>query len=492
MWIATAAESRELDRRAIHECGIPSQQLMRAASAAVVSCIAANAQVGARIAVCCGKGNNGGDGFLVALLAQAEGFISTCFCTAESANELKDDAREAYENASSAGVPIHFAISSKWRDLSATLAESDVVVDALLGTGSTGAPRGPTEECVIAINNAAHLVIAVDIPSGIDTDTGHGAGAFVHANCTVTFGRPKPFLFQSSGRDAAGEWSVDTIGLPEELLKSPTNMRFVDAAWANSLLPARSRNANKGASGALKILAGSPTYPGAAHLCARGALRAGAGIVALETEETVRNSVSANLPEVTFGLDRKFDAAVFGPGLTTSAVAKAQMIREFKANTSPAVIDADALNAIAQGIQPPIGDNVFTPHPGELARLLGCPTAGVELDRFTAARTGAMKFGCTLLLKGQYTLIAAPGQPLAVNSTGNSGMATGGMGDVLSGVIGTLLAQGRSSFEAAVLGAFWHGAAADLCHDEIGDIGYLAHEVADALPRARCKLVEHR
>ena len=500
MWIATADQCREIDRRAIEEFEIPSRDLMEAAGEAIFQHIATTYPSTRRVVVCCGKGNNGGDGFVVARLIKGFEIPVECYCVATEPSELSTDARVQFEAATKVGIPVSFAGGPNWDQLPLALEAADIIVDALLGTGARGAPSQPYAECISEMNLAAKPIVGVDIPSGIDADTGQAAGAFVRATSTVTIGLPKPFLFQNVGQIASGKWEVAPINFPPVLLEQPTQAFYSDVDSVRKLVRSRKLNSHKGQTGSVLIVAGSHQYRGAAHLAARAALRAGAGLVTLAAPDAVCDAVAASLPEVIlmshgdFPVKKlladaeRFDAAVFGPGLSTN-VSVVNALRSMWANWKlPCVIDADALNAIATGLVPPQCECVLTPHPGEMARLLQTTTQQIQLDRYGAVREASNRFGQTVLLKGANTLVTGPGQPIAVNSTGNAGMATGGMGDVLSGVIGTLLAQGRSSFEAAVLGTYLHGAAADLCQQRIGEFGYFASEVADALPTAHCKL----
>jgi hydroxyethylthiazole kinase-like uncharacterized protein yjeF len=333
-------------------------------------------------------------------------------------------------------------------------------------------------------------------------------GESIWAAETVTFGLPKPFLFQGQGLEHSGKWVVDPIGFPIELLSTPTQAKLVECEWCAGILPSRMKSSHKGDNGHVLIIAGSKSMPGAAAMAARSALRSGAGLVTVAAVDSVCQAVASHLPECVFlpldGKDgsisstaadqvlrsaQRYDAAVVGPGLGQSDSTRDFLRRLWEDWDVPTVVDADALNLSVLGADLPDGECVLTPHPGEMSRLMESSVAEVELDRFATVRECAGRLGKCVLFKGAHTLISESDEPIAVNRSGNSGMATGGMGDVLSGVIATLMAQNVPAYHAAILGAFWHGLAGDICHDEIGNVGYLATDVADALPKARAKIV---
>lgn len=484
MWIADAARSRTIDQQAIHEFGIPSRELMERAGQAVLEALLPMVDGKRRVVVVCGPGNNGGDGFVVARLAVEHRL--PVVCCAFSTDRMSSDCREQRDLATAAGVPV-----VEDAQLLASLGPDDLVVDALLGTGATGAPRGCIADAIATIADSGATCVAVDIPSGIDCNTGRAVGPFVRAARTVTFGLPKPFLFLSEGLEASGDWSVAEIGFPRGLLEVPTGVQLVDGKWVASHLPRRSRNSHKGANGSVLVVAGSERMTGAAVLAASGALRAGAGLVTVAGGSDVCRAVQAQLPEAMvlpfadpadlLAFQDRVDALVFGPGLTPP-VAKSLAARWAPHWNKPVVLDADAL-----GQEMPVwpGPAVATPHPGELGRMLGCSAGEVQSDRWGCARRAAKRLGTAVLLKGAASVVASPSGWLWVNSTGNPGMAAGGMGDVLSGVVATLLAQGLTPTDAAACAMFWHGAAGDLCAAEIGPSGFLASEVASRLPRAR-------
>jgi ADP-dependent NAD(P)H-hydrate dehydratase / NAD(P)H-hydrate epimerase len=508
MWIADASRIREIDRLATEEHGIPAQVLMERAGTAVFEAVRDLLHDRGRLTVFCGKGNNGGDGFVVARLAKVAGYEVDCIVAAEAECCLSPEACEQFKTLVEVGVRPVFYGDRAWDRKSECLCSRDLIVDALLGTGASGEIKGPVREAIQAINRSGVPVVAVDVPSGIKCDTGEELTESVWAVRTVTFGHAKPFLFQGIGLEHAGYWTVADIGYPRELLDEATEALLVDPEWVANLLPERLRASHKGENGSVLIVAGSRRMRGAAVLAAKSALRAGAGMITVAGIDSVCEAIASQIPEallmplpeddgvispdaakVIFEKKRSYQAGLFGPGMTHEEPVKEFLSRIWQDWELPALIDADALNAVSQGVELPKGDCVLTPHPGEMSRLLRCSIAEVQSDRFATVREAVGQFGKTILLKGPYSIVGEDGQPLHVNCTGNPGMASGGMGDVLSGVIATLLGQDLPGYYAASCGMFWHGLAGDLCATEIGPIGYGASDVADALPKARAKIV---
>lgn len=452
---------------------------------------------GARIAILCGSGNNGGDGFVVARLAHLAGYRVDCFVAADR-DRLSSEAEYQCGLLEQCGLEPNFSPNG-----SHMLPDAALIVDALLGIGASRDVDGPICSAIQAANTSNVPILALDVPSGIDCDTGAELGASIQARRTITFGLPKPYLFQGIGVERSGVWSIGEIGYPRAWLEEPTAARVLDRDSLRSHMPRRTTASNKGANGSLLIVAGSERMRGAAILAAHAALRSGIGLVTVASVEPVCAALAEAVPEaISFPLASmsakaseallsempRFDAAVFGPGLGTAPDVLEFLRETWAAWTIPTQIDADALNAISLGVQPPNATTVITPHPGEAARLLKSTVEQVQSDRFASARQLSNTFQAVAVLKGAYSQIAAPGNPIGVNPTGNSGMAVAGMGDVLSGVLGTLLAQGLSPTDAAECGAYWHGLAGDLCANEIGPIGYTATDLSNRLPAARAKL----
>lgn len=506
MWIATAARSRALDEAASRDYGVPSVVLMERAGLSVFEALKQMLPEGGRVAVLCGKGNNGGDGLVVARLAYEARYGVECLVAA-SENELSPDAATQLAITRAAGVRPIFFDDARWQRRMDCLGTFDLCVDALLGTGAKGEIHGPIRDAIRIINRSGTPVIAVDVPSGIDTDTGEDLGDSIWALRTVTFGLPKPCFFQGIGLEHAGYWTVSDIGFPSMLLDEPTDARLTEPEWVANLAPERLRAAHKRDNGHVLIVAGSRAMPGAAVMSALGALRSGAGLVTVASVPSVLSVIAAHLPEVILAelperdgfVDPKgahalqdplerVDSLVFGPGLGSCESVCEFLSRAFENLEHPCCLDADALNCLANGVGVPPGEAILTPHPGEMSRLLQCSIAEVQTDRFNTVREAVQKFGKSILLKGPHSIVGGEDQPLAVNCTGNPGMATAGMGDILSGMVGTLLAQDLPPYCAGAVAAYWHGLAGDLCADTIGPIGFLATDVAAMLPKARAKL----
>lgn len=509
MWIADREHGRQIDRRATEQYEIPVRVLMERAGLAVFEAIREIRPKGGRIGVVCGKGNNGGDGFVVARLAKENGYSVECLVAAHP-GELTPEADEQMRVARAQGIePMYFG-DKRWETHAECLGSRDLLVDAVLGTGVRGEPQGPALEAIQAINRSGVPVVSVDIPSGIDCDTGEELGDSVWAMRTVTFGQPKPFLFQGVGLEHSGYWTVADIGIPSALLSEPTEARLIDDHWVCAFLPERLRGSHKGQNGAVLIVAGSRGMPGAASLAARSALRSGAGLVTVAGIESVCQAVASHVPEAillplpetpcgvispegaTMLVERqsRFTGALFGPGLTHNDPVLKLLGSVWERWEVPSVIDADALNSVSRGVSLPPADCVLTPHPGEMSRMLERSIAEIQADRFLTVEAAVQRFRKAVLLKGPYSIVGEPEHPMIVNSTGNAGMASGGMGDVLSGTIVTLLSQEVPAYQAASSGMYWHGLAGDICAQEIGTIGYTATEVADALPKARATITE--
>lgn len=492
-----------MDRRATDDYGIPVSDLMAKAGQAVFEEIQRLLPDGGRITFLCGKGNNGGDGFVAAKLAHEASYHVDCLAACED-SDLKGDPRAQMEAARNAGVAIHFVSEPRYRRRTDCLGSRDLVVDAMLGTGAGGEVRGPILDAIQAINKSGTPVLAVDVPSGIHCDTGEELGESIWALKTVTLALPKPFLFQGTGLEHAGHWDVADIGFPEDLLLEPSDAQLLDIEWVANMIPERLRASHKGDNGHVLIVAGSPSMPGAAVLAAKAAIRGGAGLVTVASDPYVCQIVAHHVPECIFlplpqigtstaeillEQESRFDSTLFGPGLSQGDSVLDFLASLWKDWQLTSVIDADALNAVSKGVSLPNSECVLTPHPGEMSRLLEASIAEIQSDRFATVHQAVEKLKKCVLLKGSHSIVGEQDQPLAVNRTGNPGMASGGMGDVLGGLIATLLAQSVPTYHAAASGMYWHGLAGDICAQEIGPIGYSAMDVANALPKARAKIV---
>ena len=500
MWIATREQSQDIDRRATDDFGIPARDLMEHAGLAIAQVAEKFLNKTSSIAIFCGPGNNGGDGFVVARLLHERGHKIACFVPTEE-SALHEECHFQMMQAKAAGVTPQLNPNLD------NLSQFDLIIDALLGIGAQGQIRSPIKESIQAINKSGVPVLAVDIPSGIDTNTGQDLGESIWASQTITIGLPKLFLFQGAGLEHAGNWAVDPINFPPELLTQARSAQLLNQAQVASLLPKRFRGSHKGSNGKLLIVAGSHEMRGAAVLATKAALATGIGLITVAAIESVCESVINHCPEATLQilpeingviapqsadliLDRQseFNASLFGPGTTHRDPVKEFFARLWPRWEVPSLIDADALNAISNGLDLPAAPCVLTPHPGEMARLLNQHTTEVQANRFSAVQNAVSKYKNTILLKGPYSIVGNPFEPMSVNSTGNPGMATAGMGDVLGGIIATLLAQELSPYQAACAGMVLHGLSGDLCAQELGEIGYTASNVAGNIPRARAKL----
>lgn len=503
MLLVTAEEMRRIDRVTIDERGVPAGHLMEQAGLAVAADVAEHFDLGT-VVLLCGRGNNGGDGFVAArILAQAGWAVTVVH--ADDPAPASGPAREAWEKMPATISRRRFSEFDRER-LTGFLSDFDVAVDALLGTGTAGPLRSPWREAVEALNAARIPVVSVDIPSGLNPDTGAAEPA-VLAFRTVTIGLPKIGMVQGHGPSCCGTVRVAPIGFPRDLLEGAvTRFRTLTTAEARALLPPRPSDGHKGTFGTAVVVAGAEHMPGAAVLAGLGALRGGCGLVRLHVPDPVRPIVATHLPEALLtalpggreelsplGPDgcrqllKDADALAVGPGVGEGPGAAALLGELLAADPLPTVLDASALNLIAadRALAGRLHEAVvLTPHPGEMARLLDCRTTEVQLFRWDSAAEAAHRFRCTVLLKGAGSLVATPDGRVTHVPTGNSAWARGGSGDVLTGLIASLMAQGCEPGDAAALGAFVHGMAADVYTRDRSPRGALTREVADCLPQA--------
>jgi ADP-dependent NAD(P)H-hydrate dehydratase / NAD(P)H-hydrate epimerase len=517
MKACTAEQMREIDRRAVSEYGMPSLLLMENAGRAVAQRLLMLLEEpacrrgieGREIVVLCGKGNNGGDGFVAARHLHNRGFSVTCRLAGDP-SDVKGDARVNLDLARRLGIPVRPFKEDVPGDLAGELDAARWVVDALLGTGFQGEPRGTVAAMIRAANLAARPTLAVDVPSGMDADTGHVSAVHVRATETITFGLPKLGLLSYPGRAAAGSLTVADICLPRPLLEDPAiRTEWITGERAAALWPPRPATTHKGDSGRLFILAGSAGLAGAAALACEGALRAGAGLVTLGIPASLHDVMAVKLTEaMTLPLPeietrahspdsagqvrerlRNGGALAAGPGFGRDP-RSGELLRAVLAGCPvPVVVDADGLYLLS-----PAGEGTFparcviTPHPGEMARLLGTETSEVESNRVETARGAAARFGCVVVLKGPATVVAAPDGRLAINSSGGAALATGGTGDTLTGILGACLARGLEPYEAAVGAVFLHGLAGEIAGERFGAPGAIAGDVAASVPEALRRL----
>jgi NAD(P)H-hydrate epimerase len=501
MRIVGSAEMREIDRTAIEDFGIPSLTLMDRAGRAVAEAAAALAGPSGRVLVVCGGGNNGGDGYVAARLLRGAGRDARVLALVPPPG-LSRDARAVREQAERAGVPIDEA--GELADLDAGV--GDVVVDAIFGTGLGRAPEGAFAgaiERIEAARVAGARVLAVDVPSGLSADTGRPLGRCVRADRTVTFAFTKRGLLLHPGPEWAGDVSIADIGVPPQAAaRVPIGCDLLMEVEARLLVPPRRPDAHKGDAGRLLIVAGSPGKTGAAHLALGGALRGGAGLVTLAARPEVLALALGGRPEAMsaalhgngplgrgdlqslLAAAEGCDAVVVGPGIPRGPET-GELLRAFLERARiPAVIDADGLNAIADDLaflRDLPAPAVLTPHPGELARLTHKTAAEIQEDRIGFAAEAARSWRAVVVLKGARTVVADGEGPVTLIPTGNAGMATGGTGDVLAGLVGALVAGGIRPGSAARAAAWVHGRAGDLAAVTHGERGLVASDVVDAI-----------
>lgn len=488
----TAAQVRELDRLAIEACKIPGVTLMRRAGEAAFDLLRARWPRARRVAVVCGSGNNGGDGYVIARLAREYG-LTVIALGLDAPEKIKGDAATARKKAKSAGV----AMRNFQADL---LGGQDIIVDALLGTGLEREVDGEWCAAIEAINHSHIPVLAVDIPSGLNADTGRVMGAVVRASATMTFIGLKPGLFTGTGREHAGEIFFNDLKVPPDIYaKVPVMIKRLTEASLHGLMPMRRQDMHKGDAGHVLVIGGDRGMPGAARLAGESAYRAGAGLVILATHPEHAAHISAACPElIVHGvatpealrpLLARADVIAMGPGLGQGEWGNA-LFGTVLDTKLPMVVDADALNILAAD---PLmhADWILTPHPGEAARLLGLPIEEIQADRFAAVHELVASFGGVCVLKGSGTLIASLYDGVvSVCDRGNPGMASGGMGDVLTGVIAGLRAQGLISPMAARLGVWAHAAAGDDAAAN-GEAGMMARDLLPQLRHRLNRLVGH-
>ncbi|WP_267223983.1 NAD(P)H-hydrate dehydratase [Dyella silvae] len=474
----TVDQVRALDRRAIDDLGVPGYELMERAAAAALICLRQRWPNARRIAVYCGPGNNGGDGFLLAALAREAGLQTDVIALGDSRGDDAVRARHEYEH--SGGV-VHL-----WRSGDA-LPVADVQVDALFGTGLQRALAPEVAELVRGIHAVGAPVLALDVPSGVNADSGDVPGEAIQAELTVTFIAAKRGLYTGQAPGYTGQVRWESLGLPEALWhEAHPDAELLQAAT----LPPRPRQSHKGNNGHVLAIGGEHGTAGAIRLCGEAALRAGAGLVSMATRaehlvslNSARPELMAhdvNGPQALEALLPRATVLAVGPGLGQGAWGHALWLTALDAEL-PLVLDADGLNLLAREPRKLGSSAVITPHPGEAARLLGCDTAAIAADRFGAVRELARRYHAVAVLKGAGSLVADPDERVAVCPWGNPGMASGGMGDLLTGVIAALLAQGCDAWQAACLGVSLHARAGDLAAQQGGERGLLASDLLEPI-----------
>jgi ADP-dependent NAD(P)H-hydrate dehydratase / NAD(P)H-hydrate epimerase len=513
MLLVSAEEMRELDRLTIEKYGTPGHVLMeragKGATAFLLDSFPALRRKGARVVVCAGKGNNGGDGFVMARLLRQRGVATEVLLFGRAADVRGDAARNlgAYTRGrSSIG---ELTDSENLEALDAALVRADVVIDAIFGTGLGSPVRGLQAEAIERINRSGVPVFAVDIPSGLDSDTGLPLGACICAQATATFGFAKIGQVTFPGAGLVGKLRVVDIGIASEAVaERPPQTELLEPGKVGRLVPVRRADAHKGDCGHLLVIAGSFGKTGAAQLVSRAALRSGAGLVTLVGPAALypiyASGVLEVMTEVLPDRDGRMlfeetalrrllagkSAVAIGPGIGTHDEASAIVRWLLTQEDLPLLLDADAITCLSSEVsllERAAAQVVLTPHPGEMARLLGGTNRDVQAERVGTARRFAREHSCTLVLKGARTVIASQLDDSAdaftwINPTGNPGMASGGMGDVLSGIIGGLLAQRLAPPDAARLGVYVHGSVADAVAAQSGEVGLLASDIIQGLP----------
>jgi ADP-dependent NAD(P)H-hydrate dehydratase / NAD(P)H-hydrate epimerase len=510
MKIVTSQQMKNIDRRAIREFGIPGSVLMENAASALVAEMERffDGLAGLRIGIICGKGNNGGDGLALARRLRIRG-VAVRLALLAPFSALAGEAKVNLSVLRKTDVEI--IPNASVRTLADLISWSDVIVDALLGVGLSSPLKGLFVQTVNMMNSSGKSVVAIDIPTGINADTGEVMGAAVHADLTVTMALLKRGLVLLPGAEYAGTVRVADIGIPAEVIdKEKISVTLMNRALTWGLIGPRKLGAHKGDFGHLMIIAGSPGKAGAAIMAARSALRTGAGLVSVAAPNGLVPIIQSQITEAmcvpsaesiegTLGLGSEeellkatvgMSACALGPGLSTH-YETVQVVRNLiQRVTIPLVIDADGLNALigSVGLLRRIKTSIImTPHPGEMGRLIGLSSADVQKDRIGIASGFAVQHNVVLVLKGAGTIVAGPDGQVFMNSTGNPGMATGGTGDVLTGMIGAFLAQGYPAVQAACLSVYLHGLAGDLAAKEKGEMGMIAGDLIEKIPGAIMK-----
>ena len=499
-----------MDQRAIRDLGVPGLTLMENAGRACADAITESFGPGAgkKALIVAGKGNNGGDGFVISRILAQRGWQAPVLLLAAPDSVTGDAAANLARLAPESVVCAPEGASPH----AGLFRDATLIVDALLGTGVKSEVTGAYGEAIDMINAAQLPVVAVDIPSGVDAANGRVLGRAVAADLTVSFALAKLGNVLHPGSELCGRLIVADIGMPQVVAAEAPGCEFVDLACAGGLFRPRAVAAHKGSSGHCLVVAGSTGKTGAAAMAANSAVRTGAGLVTLavpaglnavlEVKSTEAMTLPVGKPGAGFlpagafadllRASRGKDAVALGPGIGSGASTVYLVHSLLLALEQPLVLDADGLNAVAAAPELLLARRdrvtILTPHPGEMARLTGLSIAEIEADRIGCARDFAARYQVHLILKGARSIIAAPDGSIGINGSGNPGMASGGMGDVLTGVVAALAGQGYDPFAACCLGAFVHGHAADLLVDRMGTQGLNATDVQETLPEALCSI----
>ncbi|MGB2782936.1 MAG: NAD(P)H-hydrate dehydratase [Atribacterota bacterium] len=509
MKVVTSQQMKEIDRKAIEENNLFGLILMENAGLRIfqnLKKIYANLRL-KKVIIFAGSGNNGGDGFVVARHLYNYGVKVKVFLLAPF-NKIKGEAGENLNIIDKMGVELIETETTKFEEIQEAVQNYDLIIDAILGTGLQGRVTGLKAKIIDLVNVAGKEVVAIDVPSGLDADTGKLEGPCIKATHTITLALPKIGLLLFPGASYAGKVTVEDIGIPSCLLKNnKIKTNKVTREIVKSLLPFRATYSHKGSFGKVLILAGSVGMTGAAYLASEAAMRSGAGIVVLGiprslnpimevklTEvmtlplaETEKQSLGEDVEETILKLMKDFSVLGMGPGISLELETQRLVRKIIEKSNIPLVVDADAIYAISKDtnilkkIKVPM---VITPHPGEMAKLVNKDTDYILNNQLDITREIAQEFGIVVVLKGARTIIANKEGEAYINVGDNSGMATGGSGDVLTGIICSLIAQGANNFSAAIAGVYIHSLAGDLARDIKGERGMIAGDILSQVPQA--------
>jgi len=512
MKIVTADQVKEIENQAVN-LGVSLETLMENAGNAVAVQVrqVLHSAVGKRVLVLVGPGNNGGDGLVAARYLHDWGAkVNICLCASRAQNDKN------LKLAMQCGIPIIHAYEGRaLAGLRASISSADVIIDALFGIGKIRPIEGIFKEVLQNVSmvkgtKSKPVLVAVDLPSGLNSDTGEVEPSCPSADITVTFGYPKIGLFNFPGAEKVGKLIIADIGIPQDLAQN-VDVELITERWARETLPQRPLNAHKGSFGRVLVIAGSVNYIGAAYLACMGAARVGAGLVTLATATSLQPILASKLTEITYiplpeaetgviGSQAistlqlelsNYDVLLLGCGLgqhpdTVEFVKSLLTDSSQLSAVSCLILDADAVNTLAQMPQwwrKLRQDAILTPHPGEMARLLGISAKEVQGSRLSITQRSAKKWKKTVVLKGANTIVAAPNGEAKVNNAANPALASAGTGDVLAGAIAGLAAQGLSLFDAAACGVYLHSRAGDIVTEELGDAGVIATDLLPVLPR---------
>ncbi|MCX7988341.1 MAG: NAD(P)H-hydrate dehydratase [Thermodesulfovibrio sp.] len=500
MKVVTSEEMSKIDSLTIEKYGIPSLVLMERAALSVSKHLI---DLGLnKLIILAGPGNNGGDGIAIGRILKNKN-IDTKIYQLFSDDKLSNECKLQINIAEKFKIPIFKRYPTKKE-----LSEADIILDAIFGTGLKRKIEGELEKLVKLINSLKKLVVAVDIPSGISSDTGEILGCAIKANITITFGLPKRGHFLFPGRDYTGKLFIEDIGFPRDLTESEElKVSLINREFVCSLIPARPFYSHKGTYGHVLVIAGSLGKTGAALMTAKACLRTGSGLVTMAIPESLNlvfqsqvleemlislpcNSHTLSkesIPEILKFINEKADVVAFGPGVGINEDTEEILKSILKDSSCPVIIDADGITLLSRNrelLSKAKIKTIITPHPGELSRLIKISVKEIEKQRIEIAQKVAKELKTVVVLKGVPTVIADHNEITFINSTGNPGMATGGAGDVLTGIIASLIGQGLSPLNAAVLGVYLHGMAGDIGSIYKGCHGLIARDIIDNIPNA--------